>query len=121
MASSLYDRLGGEAFVDVAVDRLYQKLLDDPRVNYLFKGFSLDRLLAKQKAFLSVMFDGPRQYNGRDMRLAHAHLHLHEVHFDALLEQLAETLFELGVGVQEIAEVTGIASSFKDDVLHRPG
>ncbi|MFN3582979.1 hypothetical protein [Phenylobacterium sp.] len=56
------------------------------------------------------------------MRRGHAHLvarGLDDSHFDAVVENLAATLKELGVGDAEIGEVANIAESVRDDVLGR--
>ncbi|MFN4178163.1 group I truncated hemoglobin [Phenylobacterium sp.] len=65
---------------------------------------------------------GPNAYSGADMRRGHAHLvarGLDDSHFDAVVENLAATLKELGVGDAEIGEVANIAESVRDDVLGR--
>ena len=64
----------------------------------------------KQKAFLTMVFGGPNNYSGRDMRAAHAHLGLTEEHFNAVVENLAATLTELGVSDDDIAEVAELAA-----------
>ncbi len=117
--SSLYERLGGEAAVDAAVDKFYDKVLADERINGFFENLDMVAQANKQKAFLTMVFGGPNDYSGKDMRAGHAHLGLNEEHFDAVVENLASTLTELGVGNADIQEVAGIAMSVKDDVLNR--
>lgn len=119
MSPSLYERLGGEAAVAAAVDIFYDKVMADQRINQFFDGVDMVTQANKQKAFLTMVFGGPNNYSGKDMRAAHAHLGLDESHFDAVVEDLAATLVELGVGQADIAEVAGIAASVKDDVLNR--
>ena len=116
---SLYERLGGEAAVDAAVDIFYRKVLVDPRISHFFDTVDMDRQRAKQKSFLTVAFGGPNQYSGKDMRSAHAHMKLTEEHFDAVVENLGTTLKELSVPDDYIAEVARIATSVKDEVLNR--
>jgi len=117
--SSLYERLGGEAAVDAAVDIFYRKVLVDPRICHFFDTVDMDRQRAKQKSFLTVAFGGPNQYSGKDMRSAHAHMKLTDEHFDAVVENLGTTLKELNVPDHYIAEVARIATSVKDEVLNR--
>ena len=45
---------------------------------------------------------------------------LNDSHFDAVVEHLAGTLAELGVGEADIFAVAQIAESVRDDVVHRP-
>lgn len=116
---SLYQRLGGEAAVDAAVDIFYRKVLADPRICDFFDTVDMDRQRAKQKSFLTVAFGGPSNYSGKDMRSAHAHMKLTEEHFDAVMENLGGTLKELNVPDELIAQAAKVALSVKDDVLNR--
>src|SRR5690606_21712386 len=117
--SSVYERIGGEAAVDAAVDLFYRKVLADDRISHFFDTVDMDRQRAKQKAFLTMAFGGPHNYSGQDMRAAHAKMNLNEGHFDAVMENLGATLKELGVPDELIGEAAAIALSVKDDVLNR--
>ncbi len=117
---SLYDRIGGDAAVNAAVDVFYRKVLTDDRISHFFEGIDMDKQSAKQKAFLTFAFGGPAQYSGKDMRLGHAHLvekGLNGSHFDAVMENLGATLTELGVPGDLIGEAAAIAESVRGDVL----
>jgi len=120
--STLYDRLGGAPAVNAAVDIFYRKVIADDRIGHFFEGVDIDRLAAKQKAFLTLVFGGPNSYDGKSLRDGHRHLvaqGLGDAHFDAVIEDLAATLKELGVSEGDIAEVAGIAQSVRNDVLDR--
>lgn len=120
--ASLYERLGGEAAVNAAVDIFYRKMLSDDRVSRFFDDTDMDRQAAKQKAFLTMAFGGPNKYTGKDMREAHKHLvarGLNDSHVDAVIEHLGGTLKELGVPDADIKEVAAIAESVRNDVLNR--
>ncbi|MCU7918261.1 MAG: group 1 truncated hemoglobin [Candidatus Thiodiazotropha sp. (ex Dulcina madagascariensis)] len=122
MMSSLYERLGGEAALDAAVDIFYRKVLTDDRVNEFFDDVDMEQQAAKQKGFLTMVFGGPHNYTGKDMREGHKHLlarGLNDTHVDVIIELLGGTLKELGVGDTDIAEVATIAESVRDDVLDR--
>ncbi|PCH60622.1 MAG: group 1 truncated hemoglobin [Gammaproteobacteria bacterium] len=119
---SLYERLGGEAAVSAAVDIFYRKMLADDRVSSFFDNTDMDKQIAKQKGFLTMVFGGPNNYTGKNMRDAHAPLvakGLNDTHVDITIEHLASTLKELGVADEDIAEVASIANSVRDDVLNR--
>lgn len=119
---SLYEELGGAAAIDAAVDIFYRKVLSDDRIARFFEGVDMERQAAKQKAFLTMVFGGPANYSGKDMRQGHAHLvkmGLDDSHVDAVIEDLGETLKELGVSDDRIAQVAAIANSVRDDVLGR--
>jgi len=117
--SNLYERLGGEGAVNAAVDIFYRKVLADDRISHFFDSVDMDLQSTKQKAFLTMAFGGPNSYTGKDMREGHKHMNLTEEHYNAVVENLAATLTELGVSESDIAEVAAVAGTVKDDVLNR--
>jgi len=119
---SLYEQLGGAPAVETAVEIFYRKMLGDPRVASFFDGVDMDRQMAKQGAFLTMVMGGPNHYTGRDMRTSHAALvsrGLSDLHVDVVIQHLGDTLRELGVGEAQIAQVAALANSVRDDVLGR--
>ncbi len=121
-AATLYERIGGEAAVNAAVELFYKKVLDDHRINRWFEGMDMDKQIAKQEAFFTMAFGGPNEYTGEDMRTAHARLvkmGLNDDDFDAVMENLGATLKELNVPDDLIAEAAALAESTRDDVLNR--
>ena len=122
MTTSLYERLGGELAVNTAVDIFYRKVLADPTISEFFDSTDMDEQRAKQKAFLTMVFGGPEEYTGKDMREAHAPLveqGLNDSHFDSVAGHLEATLKELEVAEDLIGEVMTIAGGTRDDVLGR--
>jgi hemoglobin len=122
MSDTLYDKIGGEAAVNAAVDIFYRKVLADDRISSFFDGVDMDKQAAKQKSFLTLAFGGPNNYTGEDMRKGHAHLverGLNDSHFDAVMENIGATLTELNVPEELIAEAAAIAESTRNDVLGR--
>lgn len=122
MSGTLFERIGGEPAVDAAVDLFYRKVLSDPSISHFFDTTDMDAQRSKQKAFLTMVFGGPNNYDGKDLRAAHAGLvdkGLNETHFGAVAGHLQATLQELGVAEDVTTEVMGIAASTQDDVLNR--
>lgn len=120
--STLYDRLGGEPAMQAAVEIFYRKMLTDDRVASFFDDTDMDRQMAKQKAFLTMVTGGPNAYSGRDMRTSHAPLverGLNDSHVDVVVEHLGATLQELGVEQALIDEVAALCESVRDEVLNR--
>jgi hemoglobin len=119
---SIYDQIGGEAAVDKAVDVFYRKVLSDDRINRFFETVDMDAQAAKQKAFITMALGGPNNYTGRDMRTAHQKLvkdGLNDSHFDAVVENLANTLLELGVPDETVKTIGGALEGMRADVLDR--
>ena len=68
---TLYEQLGGQPAVDAAVDLFYRKVLTDDRISRFFVDVDMDKQIAKQKAFLTMVFGGPmdqyqRRYTSRE-------------------------------------------------------
>ncbi len=122
MSDNLYEKLGGEAAVNAAVDIFYRKVLVDDSISGFFEDVDMERQAAKQKAFLTYAFGGPNHYSGKDMRNAHAHLvarGLNDTHFNAVAGHLQSTLLELNVPQELVDQVMAIAESTRADVLNR--
>ena len=100
----------------------YRKVLHDFTVAAFFLHTDMDEQRAKQKSFLTMIFGGPNDYTGKDMRTAHAQMveeGLTESHFDAVVSHLKATLEDMEVDSDAIDEVMAIAESTRDDVLNR--
>ncbi len=119
---SLYERLGGQETVNTVVETFYRKVLTDDRISDYFDDTDMDQQIAKQKSFLSMVFGGPANYSGRDMREAHKHLvkkGLNDSHVDVVIELLGSSLKDHGVADCDIATVAKIADSVRNDVLNK--
>ena len=122
MTRSLYEKIGGQPAVDAAVDLFFRKVLNDDRVNRFFEDVDMDEQRAKQKSFLTMMFGGPNDFTGKDLREAHKRLvddGLNNSHFDAVAVHLQNTLEELGVPAKLVNQVMATAAGTRDDVLNR--
>ena len=123
--ATLFDKLGGKAAVDLAVDKFYEKVLSDERIKHFFEGVDMVKQRSHQKAFLTYAFGGTSKYDGRYMREAHQDLvekrGLSGEHFDAVAENLLETLKEMGISQELRNEVAAIAAApqHKKDVLNQ--
>ena len=123
--STLYEKLGGAAAVDLAVDNFYEKVLADDRVKDFFANTDMKKQKMHQKAFMTYAFGGAETFSGQTMRAAHKDLvanhGLSDEHFDAIAENLVATLHELKVPQELIDEVVTIVGSVqhRNDVLNR--
>ena len=115
---SLYDDIGGSEAVNAAVDLFYEKVLADDRVSQFFADVDMPGQRGKQRKFLAYAFGAPINYDGKDMRSAHAHLKLTEEHFNAVAEHLRATMEDLNVPSELIDQAMAIAASTHDDVLN---
>lgn len=117
---SLYERIGGEAAVNAAVDVFYGKVLDDYRINRFFSKTDMPKQVEHLKAFMTVAFGGPNNYTGRSLRDGHVRLvnmGLNDSHYDAVMEHLGATMHELNVPEDLIAEAAALVESVRGEVL----
>ena len=127
MEDTLYDTLGGEPTFTILVDRFYEGCLTDKLVKHFFHAELVKYLRGQLQAYLAHVF-GKRQYNGKSMRAAHAHLKIKPKHFDRILKILETTLRKLlqeklGTNgtkdqIENIVEsVIDIAETTRSDIL----
>ncbi len=109
--TTLYQRVGGEAAIQAAVDRFYERVLADPALSHFFTGVNMSRLKAHQFAFLSQALGGPKQYSGASMRDAHSKL---------VAVHLVETLRELGVPEDIIGEIAAAVTPLSNQIVNTP-
>lgn len=118
---SLYEEIGGGEAIEAALEVFYEKVMDDPRVSVFFDGLDVGRIKRKQKAFLSMAFGGPKQYDGRTLRAAHhraVESGLNEPVYEVFMGHFRSTLEELDVPEAKIGEIMAIAGTGRDDVLN---
>ncbi|MBD2725784.1 group 1 truncated hemoglobin [Nostoc sp. FACHB-892] len=122
---TLFEKLGGADAIDLAVDKFYERVLQDNRIKHYFADADMVKQREHQKAFLTYAFGGTDKYDGRYMRQAHKDLvekqGLNSEHFDAVAEDLMETLKEMGISQELMAEVAAVASApqHRKDVLNQ--
>ena len=114
---SLYDDIGGAAAVTVAVTVFYTRVTDDPELAPWFGGVDIERLKAHQRAFLTAALGGPDLFTGRTMEAAHAGLGITIEAFDRVLEHLAYTLLDLGLGYDQVTAVIDGLRPIGDEVV----
>jgi hemoglobin len=93
----VFEQFGGKAGLARLMDDFMDNLLADPRTKPFFADRDEDRiklLLAEQ---FCALLDGPCAYNGRDMKVTHADLAIHEEHFNALVEDLQRAMDKNGI------------------------
>ena len=96
MTASLYERIGGAAAVNAAVDVFYKKVMADALLKPFFAQTDLPAQINKQKQFLTYAFGGPNNYSGKGLRNAHRGAvaqGMSDEHFDRVMKLLDETLW----------------------------
>ncbi|TPX50438.1 hypothetical protein SeMB42_g02231 [Synchytrium endobioticum] len=115
---SLYQKIGGEAAIDATVENFYDRVIVNPVLAPFFKNTNMVRQRAMQKAFLNHVL-GNKPWNGQNMRKAHAHLKLTDVHFDEVVKELVNAMRHLKVPENLIKQVGAVTETTRNDILGR--
>jgi hemoglobin len=94
---TLYESMGGEPALRVALDHFADIVVADDRINFTFAEANMAKF--KQLLFeqLCNLSGGPCKYTGRDMRTSHVKLKINNAEFNALAEDLYISLGQAGV------------------------
>lgn len=95
--ASLYEKLGGEAAINAVVDKFYEFMLADPKVNHFYKTTDMSKLRCRQKQFITLVTGGPHNYEGTDMHTAHCKLNISRNDFDMTWRHLEAALMHFNV------------------------
>jgi hemoglobin len=119
-ASSLYRRIEYAGGLRRLVNGLYPRVLADPLLMPYFKHLEdreLQWLRWHMLTLLAVVTGGPSKYRGRDLREAHAHLHITGEAFDRVLWHLQKTLQKLEVQPEDQEEVLAAVRARRAEVV----
>jgi hemoglobin len=116
-APSDYDRVGGAAAVRQVVDRFYELVLDDAILAAYFTDTDLLRLKRHQVLLVSQVLGGPANYDGRDLREAHAGMDIGPEQFGLVVSYLAQSMDEAGVEPEIIDRVGATLAATEHDVV----
>lgn len=118
-ASSLYERLGGEARVSAFVSETIDRTADHPRLGRSF--YKIDRERVKQLLVEQIcsLAGGGCEYTGDSMVDVHAGLDLTEADLYGLVEILREAMIRQGVGQRARNELLEIFAPMKREVVTR--
>jgi hemoglobin len=120
---ALYQRLGGYDAIAAVTDDFIGRLLSDAQLVRFFTGHSADSKGQIRQHIvdqLCAATGGPCIYTGRDMKTTHAGLGITEADWTRTVEHLTATLDKFAVPATEKAELLGIASSLKPDIVEAP-
>ncbi len=121
--ATLYDRVGGQEALTLAVELFYERLLADPSVAHYFEGVHLGRLRERQVRFFAAALGGPTPWKGRSMAAVHEGMGISQEDFDVVAGHLVAVLQELNVGPDVIdgivATVAPLASSIVESTPRR--
>ena len=90
--ASLYDRLGGKTAITAVIDDLMLRIEADPRISEFFAESDIPEVKSLLVDQLCELSGGPCRYEGRDMVAAHVGMGVSQADFDAMVDDLVQTL-----------------------------
>jgi hemoglobin len=115
-ALTLYDKLGGEQYIEKIVDDFYKYILADESINHFFADTDMEKQRRHQTAFISYALGGSKQYIGRSMQKAHTGLNIQPEHTNAVLKHLSNAMILHGVSLQEVNEIITKVSQLRQAI-----
>ncbi len=117
MEASLYDRLGGKAAIEAVIEDFVRRCAEDDRINQKFVRTDIPRLKKMLVDQVCEATGGPCRYTGRDMRETHDGMGVTAGEFDALVEDLVQTLDQFRVPKPEQDELLGALAPMRGDIV----
>jgi hemoglobin len=120
---SLYDRLGGTYSIAALVDDFIERLLvndvlnANPAIKEARARVPKAGLKFRVTAMVSQVTGGPEKYAGRSMKESHAHLHITEAEWEAMVADFKKSLAKFKVPEPEQKELIAIVESTKKDIV----
>lgn len=122
-ATTLWERLGGEANVKKVVDDFVLLAAGDAKVNFFRDGkYKLDgegvtKLKKGLVDFISSATGGPFKYTGKSMREAHKGMGITDAEFDAIAADLKKALETNGAKPADVADVLKAVAGTRKDIV----
>ncbi len=117
--AALFDQLGGMAGIERIVSDTVDRSLADPRIAWALDNTNhgrLKRLISQQFCNLS---GGPCPHRERGMGPAHRHLGLREAHFNALVENLQDSMDAAGTPFRAQLRLLRLLAPMKREIVAR--
>ncbi len=114
--TSLFDDLGGRDKISGFTTLLVGHLKSDPRISHFFAESDMNRLHDRLTDYFCHVTGEKRSYRGANMFYAHKGLGIREADFDALAEDLEDSMDEAGVPYGQQARLLALLAPLEDNV-----
>ena len=122
MTETMYECIGGDAGLKVAVDNFYTRLWADDELKGYFNGIDKDALKKHQRDFLAIALGGVNgHYDGQALPQAHMGLNITDDAFDKVAEHLRRTLVDLKVDGSLLQIILGYVEGKRSQVVMQLG
>lgn len=116
----MYDRLGGGEVVRSVVERLYLLITEDDQLRGYFDNVDLTSQKRHMAALLSQVLGGPKEYDGRDLAVAHAPLGITAEHYARVGDYLVAALLVAHAPRDIIDAVADVLEASRSQIVAEP-
>lgn len=116
-ATSDYELIGGGAAVKAVVDHFYELVLHDPQLAPFFTDVDMAGLKRHQALLISQVLGGPAEYDGRELREAHAGMPITGEDFKQVVTHLVTAMQQAGVPAEIIDRVGATLVETEPDIV----
>ncbi|MDA8310070.1 MAG: globin [Actinomycetota bacterium] len=124
MSTTMYERVGGEAFFTSLVDRFYEGVASDPVLRPLYPE-DLQAPKEHLRLFLVQYWGGPRTYEERRghprLRMRHAPFAIGLAERDAWLRLMLAALSDAGIGEEDEAQMAEYFRAAATQLINQAG
>lgn len=115
---TLYQKLGGAPTIDAITKNLIDRLLANPKINFLFEETNRDDLHLKIVDQLCMETGGPCNYEGLDMVEAHSGMDIKYSEFDVFVTDFILAMEDAKVPFRLQNKVLAIFAPMREDVTY---
>jgi truncated hemoglobin YjbI len=110
--------LGGTQGINRVIGKLYELMLQDPRVSFFFQGSKLSGIIKFQGQFLANLLGAHETYTGRDIEKVHARLNVSDYHFDCFQECFTRAVAACGFTEEAADECLVLVETYRRVVVN---
>lgn len=115
--STDYARIGGGPAVSAVVDRFYDLVLADAQLAPYFADTEMSSLKRHQVQLFSHLLGGPVEYEGSELREAHAGMNISSEAYQRVVEHLVKALKEAQVPEDILGRLNGTLHAVEPDIV----
>jgi hemoglobin len=118
-ATTLYEDLGGNAGLTTIVGETIDASVADPVTADKLDNINIARLKQRIVEQICELTGGPCHFHGISMNGAHAYLHLHDRHFNALVEHMQDAMDRAGIPFRTQNRLLALLAPMHRDIVSK--
>tara|TARA_R110002096_G_scaffold29509_9_gene88985 strand:- start:3842 stop:4225 length:384 start_codon:yes stop_codon:yes gene_type:complete len=115
-SQSIYDRIGGDATINLIVEKLYREVMADPELSPFFIHSSQDKLKNMQRQFIAAALGGPNPYSGRSLAETHKGRGISRHHIQLFINHLISALRGVNLDDDDVHSIQARINLYADEV-----